>query len=414
MKKLLGKTLLYLSVLLLIPYAYFTWQAKQGVDTFMLSHNLGDKLNYEWLLINFTGKVVLLDIKIGAPREEPIFTAERLYISTESVFDLLGARDKIIYNEYPTNLSVSLVDASTLVPEQLAQMFGVGYQKDYLDFLYPQECGYKIDKNLAPLKFNGKARFTIHRTADISEVEFKFSSLSFANFKGSLKINNYSESSSNGRFISDFSAAFSDIALLQINTQKCLATLGKDKQKFIDGVVAQLEEKATTHQLALEQGVSESVAQFMFVPQEIEIAFDIEAGKKFSQIPFDPFYQVPEKLGLSLKLNGKPLNAIFDQLASESLSQLQEKDSLDNTTQQNETISTTKPVEYRTLEKYQLKQHIGAKVALDLRNGKRVEGYVQSVEASSLILLQRKFKGKTVAPFAYKDILKITLINSEK
>ncbi len=66
------------------------------------------------------------------------------------------------------------------------------------------------------------------------------------------------------------------------------------------------------------------------------------------------------------------------------------------------------------LQKYQLKQHIGAKISLDLRNGKVVEGYIQSVNNRSLILLQRKFKGKTVAPFAFNDIRKITLVNPEK
>lgn len=414
MKKLLGKTLLYLSILLLIPYSYLVWQAKQGVDAFLLSHDFGAEINYEWLLLDHTGNIVLLEVVMGEHRQEPILTADRVNIIPPSVFDLLGAKDAVIHNEYPAYISVEVLEGNTNVTEKLAGVLGLSYQPEYLDYFYPKQCLTVIQKEIKPLRFSGAANFTVQRTADVSEVKFKVKSLDLANISGSLKINNFSEGITGGSFVSDFAVTLSDISLLQQNTQKCLAKLDMDKQLFIESSISQQIEKASEHLLALEENAPNAVAQFLFVPQKIDIAFDIEEGKKFSQIPMDPIYQVPEKLGLGLILNSQPLNVIFDQVQSETLvsEKIENTEPVDGIDEN--TAIAAKPIENKVLQKYQLKQHIGAKISLELRNGKVVEGYIQSVNSRSLILLQRKFKGKTVAPFAFNDIRKITLVNPEK
>ncbi len=413
MKKLLGKTLLYLSILLLIPYSYLVWQAKQGVDAFLISHQLGGEVTYQWVVLDHNGQIVLLDVEMGEPRDEPILTAKRVNIVLPSVFDLLGAQESVIHNEFPANISVNLVDGSSNQPVRLADTLGIKFDFNYLDYLYPQQCIASLQKNLSPLRFAASADFAIHRTADVSEISFQAKSLDFANIKGSLKLNNYSESSSDGSFVSDFNIAFFDIALLQKNTQKCLADLQLDKDNFIQTTKAQLIDKAADHNLIFDPKVPDTVAQFMFVPQRIDLALDIEEGKKFSQIPLEPFYQFPEKLGLSFALNSEPLNVIFDQVASEAaLTKKGESEQVETVTSEGEVVES-KPIENPVLQRYQLRDYIGAKIALDLRNGKRVEGYIQSVNSKSVILLQRKFKGRTVAPFAFNDVRRITLINAE-
>ncbi len=415
MKKLLGKTLLYLSILLLLPYSYLVWQAKQGVDAFLLSHDFGSEIKYEWILLDHSGSIVLLEVEMGEHRQEPIFTAARVNIIPTSVFDLLGAKDAVIHNEYPAYITVEMVEGKTNTTEKLAEVLGINYQPDYLDYVYPKQCLAALQKDVKPLRFNGVANFAIQRTADVSEVSFLIKSLDLANFEGSLKVNNFSEGMTGGSFVSDFALTLSDISLLQQNTQKCLAELDMDKQRFLQSSISQQIDKASEQLLVLEENAPNAVAKFLFVPQKIDIAFDIEEGKKFSQIPMQPIYQVPEKLGLALVLNNQPVNVIFDQVKSEALASQEQTNTELIAVRADESVATSnKPIENKVLQKYQLKQHIGAKVSLDLRNGKTVEGYVQSVNSSSLILLQRKFKGKTVAPFAFNDIKKITLINPEK
>lgn len=414
MKKLLGKTLLYLSILLLLPYFYLVWQAKQGVDVFLLSHDFGAEVKYEWILLDHSGNIVLLGVEMGEHRQEPIMVAERVNILPSSVFDLLGARDAVIHNEYPTYITVEVIAGQSNVTDKLADVFGLNYQPQYLDYFYPKQCLAVIEKEVNPLRFSVTANFAIQRTTDLSEIKFKVRSLDLANIEGSLNLNNYSEGMTGGSFVSDFAITLSDISLLQKNTQKCLTELKMNKQLFIQSSISQQIEKALEHQLVLESEAPKALAHFLFVPQQINVAFDIEEGKTFSQIPIDPIYQIPEKLGLALVLNSQPVNVIFDQLQSEVLvSQEQESDDLISEVDEASVIAT-KPIENPTLQKYQLKQHIGAKVSLDLRNGKTVEGYIQRVNSQSLVLLQRKFKGKTVAPFAFNDIRKITLINAEK
>lgn len=408
MKKLLRKTFLYLLILVSIPYCYLLWQAKQGVDTFLLAYDLGGEIQYEWFWVDLNGRITLYNLTFLKDERDPLLESEFVHISLPSVFDLINSKERVVYKEFPAELSISLVNAVSNQGSKIPSVFGLNYNSSYLTLFYPKECQNDLEKEIPRLKFNAETVFQIQRTADISDVEFDFESLDFANIKGKFKINNFSQNAVEGSFISDLSFNISDVSWLQKNTQKCLVLLNNSRQEFLNKLSNQVIANAAAHQLVFEQSTPQIIADFLYAPLELEISIDVDESKKLSQIPLDPIYLLPERLGLMMVLNDKPLNVIFDQSKSESfeLKVIEEE-------KQKEEVATALPVENQQLKTFELKQYLGSKLLISLHSGKVIEGYLQSVENGSLELVQRRFKGKTVVPFNYKDIKKITLINPE-
>ena len=128
MKKLLSHILLYLIVILLIPYSYFTWQAKKGLDAFLVLHPVDGDFEYQWLWIDLEGKISLMDISFYQDSSEPVFTAEKIEIQLPSPFDILDVEDQITHGEYPANILVDLVNGQSTQTAKLFALFGVDYQ----------------------------------------------------------------------------------------------------------------------------------------------------------------------------------------------------------------------------------------------------------------------------------------------
>jgi len=412
MKKLLSKVILYSFVLLALPYLYFLWQAKQAVDTFLLAHNFGGEIEYKWIFVGLEGQITLAQVSMSSDGRDPLFEAEYLQIYPTSIFDLVNASEHILHNEFPLEISVAINNASSVLSAKIPSYFGLNYQPEELSLFFPSVCATALQNDIPLLRFNGKSTFQIHRTADISEVSFEFESHQFANINGTLRVNNFSEATSDGSFISDLSLSFSNLTWLQQNTQRCLSDQKLNKESFTSKLSEQLILSAIDKKLVLEAGVAEAIADFLFVPQTIQTSFDIEEGKKFSQIPFKPFYELPEKLGLSLFLNDKPINVIFNQSKSAELSKELSAEEVVNK-EPIDMKSRDVPIINREIKNYELKQYLGSKLLISLKTGKKVEGYLDDVERHSLRLVQRKFKGKTTISFEFKDIKKVTLIREE-
>ena len=407
MKKLLAKTFLYLLIILLIPSLYFIWQAKQAVDTFLLVHNLEVEVKYDWLFVDHKGEIYLYDVKVYKDQRDPLFTAEFIKISTMGIFDLINAQEHILHNEFPREIGVSIINGISEQSALLPSTLGLNYDPETLLSFYPAACASSLNKDVPLLKFNAASHFTIHRTADISEVNFDFNSLEFASINGKFKINNFSEGRTDGSFVSDLSLDFSKITWLQQNTQKCLAELNMGKEQFTSILSQQLVTNATQYELVLDSDFPSELAEFLYIPQEIKLSFDLEEGKKFEQVSFEPVYELPEKLGLSLFLNNKPINVIFDQSASITAA---EEPVVETLVIADKTIVKK---DSSILNRNDLNKHIGSKLLISFKSGKTVEGYLHSYNTRSLKILQRKFKGKSILPFEFKDIDQMVLLRAE-
>jgi len=410
MKKILLHSLLYLFVILLIPYSYFVWQAKKSVDAFLILHPINGDFEYQWLWIDLEGKISLEDISFYQETNEPVFTAEKIEIQLPSPFDILNTEDHITHREYPTNIIVNLVKGQTTQTAKLAALFGVNYQPEILEYFYPAQCVDVIDKELPFINFELSALFDIHRTADDSLVNFSFKSKEFINLTGKFIINNFSKVEDNATFLSDLTLEFSDLLWMQQNTQKCLQALNQEDLKF-DQLFSQfINRSAKQNGLMLADNVADSFVNFIFVPQKIRLDFDLQEGKTFSQLSLLPVHEYLEKTGLSIQLNDKTLASIFQ--AFDYISSAKEKTEKKNDAAASEKTPETKKDIYLSLNSRALTPYLNAKIKIRLYNGQTIIGYLERANNRSIKISQLKYKGKTVLPFAFKDIKSILLLRS--
>jgi len=408
-KKLVSRALLYLFIILLLPYLYFLLQAKQTVDTFLALHPVDGEFQYQWFWVDLGGKILLQNVEFFQDSNDPVFTAESVELIPTSLFDLINIEEHLIYNEFPSQVRVKVVNGDTKQAEKLFALFNVNYQTEYLNYFYPEKCLSVLDKELPFINFNLNTDFVIHRTSDDSLINFDFRSKEFAKISGSFKLNNFSEQGEGGNFVSDLSLQFTDLLWLQQNTQKCLQALNLEKPEFSSVYAEFVHNKAKQNSLLIRDEVARSYVDFIFVPQKVELAFDLQEGKTFSQIPFLPVYAYQQQVGLSIELNDSPLTAIFQAYDYISTDEQQQTEQ-DQTTQP----KVEQPVsQVISKNRRSLKPYIGSKISIMLYNKKRVVGYIEEVNYQSLKIYQLEHKGKTVLPFFYNDIKTITLLHAE-
>ncbi len=412
MIKLLFRTFLYLFIILLIPYSYFAWQAKKGVDTFLILHPIDGEFEYQWLWLDLEGKISLEDISFYQDSNEPVFTAARIEIKLSSLFDVLDAADQIIHKEYPANIIVNLVAGQTAQSAKVFSLFGVDFQPNLLDYFYPEQCIENVDRELPLLHFDISSLFEIHRTADESLVNFSFRSKEFTNLTGKFKINNFSGADDNASFLSDLVLDFTELLWVQQNTQKCLQALNLEGHKFDQLFKQFIQDSAKQNNLLLADEVADSYVKFIFVPQRVRLEFNLQEGKIFSQISLLPIYDFQETTGLSIQLNDKKLTNIFQ--AYDYISAVEQLPAEQgNKTSSEEKETTTKDI-YLKLNRRALTPHLGAKIEIRLYNKKIIVGYLELANNQSIKISQLKYKGKTILPFAFKDIKSILLLRPNR
>lgn len=411
MKKILIKTIIYLVILLSIPYLYFVWQAKQGVDSFLLSHPMDGEFQYQWIWIDLDGKITLTDVSFFQQRYDAVFSADRLEIVPTSIFDLLDAREHIIYKEYPPQLDINLLGAKTTQTKSLFKLFNLEYDAGILPFLYPSQCLAVVDKSLPTIKFDFFSRFETQRTADESNVNFSFSSLEFVDLNGKFKINKFSDEGADGAYISNLSLSFDKLSWLHQNTQKCLTELKLTKDQFLSTYSQSLVETLKTQNLLVSEQTALNYADFFYTPQTIQLSFDVQEQKTFSQISVHPVDQYQKKTGLKILLNKSQMNDIFEPYTyQKEVVVVVEDESLDSPP----VPMLKKSTHYLNVHYRSLKKHLGSKVIITLTNDKKLTGYLDVVHNDSLQLKQLKYKGKAELLFPYNEIQSIYLLVAEK
>ncbi len=406
-KPFLIRSLFYLLIISLVPYLYFVIQAKKGIDAFIVTHTTGGEFEYQWLWINLSGNVSLEEVSYFLDSEEPLFTADTIEIIPPSIFDFLNAEERIIYNEYPSLVSIKLNHGESNQVKELFSLFNLHYTTDLLKYFYPKYCLDKLETQLPFIKFGINSTFQINLTADESLVNFDFSSKEFSQLSGSFKLNNFSQQINDSQYVSDLSLRFSEITWLQQNTQKCLQTLNLNKDDFDSLFTTFIAQKAKDNLLLINEKSAETYAKFIYAPQEIDILFNLQEGKKFSQIPFLPIEKYQQQTGLSIKLNKQKIDPV---LGIEDPKK--ELIKLGHNTDSKNGTSKTKKIKLK-LSKTGLTNYLGTKILILLKNDITIEGYLDSVNHQGIRIRQLKFKGESLLPFSFNDIDAIILLNAE-
>ncbi|MCF6194008.1 MAG: hypothetical protein L3J46_06715 [Kangiellaceae bacterium] len=407
LKKILIRSVIYLVILLGLPYLYFVWQAKQGVDAFIVSFPLGGSLEYEWLLVDLDGNISLYGVALYQQSNEPLFEAQTIVINYSSIFDLVDLQEHILYREFPARVTVNIKQASSSQAKQLAALLGVNYPSDLLTYLYPLECHHLVEKELPFINFDLKILFDNQQTADISRVRFGFNSIELAELEGSFKINNFTQIGVEGGFISDLSINAKKLAWIQQNTQKCLADYKLSQSEFRDLLKPQLNKLAKNNQYLLSNLAATALADFLYVPQTMQLEFQVQEGKNFGQIAFLPMHQYQQQTGLKIKLNLNPLGTVFQEYEPPKAIARS-----NNVLEQSFVTPANKDVSIR-VSRSSLITHLGAKLKLKLRNETEVIGYLEHVDAQSVKIRQLKYKGESVLPFALADIKSILMLRTD-
>lgn len=406
-KKILARSVIYLVVLVSLPYLYFVWQAKQGVDAFIVSFPLGGNLEYEWLLIDLDGNISLYNVALYQDSVEPLFEAQTVEINYTSIFDFIGLQEHILYREFPARIGVNIQQADSSQVKEIANLFGLDFQTNMLSYFYPKECHEVLDKNLPSIKFDLKILFDNQQTADISQVRFRFSSTELAQLEGSFRINNFTQIGIDGGFISDLSIQAKELTWIQQNTQKCLALNKLNQSQFRTLLKPQVELLAKQNQHLLSSVASTLLADFLFVPQTISLNFHVQEGKNFGQINFLPIYQYQKQTGMRMKLNLQDIGFVFREYIT-----TKKVIETPNILHQTPIKPLHKEVSIE-VSRTSLLAHIGAKLQLSLRNNTVMIGYLESVDKGVVKIRQLKFKGESVLPFDLIDIQSIIMLRAD-
>jgi len=407
LKKILARSVIYLVILLSLPYLYFVWQAKQGVDAFIVTFPLGGSLEYEWLLIDLDGNISLYDVALYQQSNQPLFEAQSIEINYSSIFELIGIQERILYREFPARISVNIKQASSSQVKELAALLGVNYKPELFTYLYPQECHHLVEKDLPLINFDLKVLFDNQQTADISKVRFGFNSIELAELEGSFKINNFTQIGVEGGFISDLSIKAKKLAWIQQNTQKCLADYKLSQSEFRALLKPQIDKLAKNNQYLLSDLAATALADFLYVPQTMGAEFQVEEGKKFGQIAFLPIHQYQQQTGLKIKLNLVELGTIFQKYAL-ATAVTSSADALE----QSSAAPLSKEINIR-VSRASLLAHLGAKLKLKLLNNTEMVGYLEKVDEQNVQIRQLKYKGESVLPFALADIKSIVMLRAD-
>ena len=216
-RNLVLKTLGYVFIISAIPYSYFVWHAKQGIDAYLVTRNFDVKLDYSWLWINQDGVIYLEDVRLFETKRKPIIRAPRLKISLPSIFDLLNSREQVVYKSYPSKISVSVVNATTSQPIKALNMLGINYKDKFKNLIFPIPCLQDNKAILPNLYFDLSASFNIQQTADIAMVDFKFRDSQLATVKGSLNINRLFETAELNTITSPLTGSWWRFKLTSLN-----------------------------------------------------------------------------------------------------------------------------------------------------------------------------------------------------
>ncbi|MDQ7048338.1 MAG: hypothetical protein Q9M92_01890 [Enterobacterales bacterium] len=144
--------------------------------------------------------------------------------------------------------------------------------------------------------------------------------------------------------------------------------------------------------------------KFIYIPDQLDLVFELPPGKKYSQIPFQPIQHFQSNIGLKVYLNKNNVGVVFKPV----LSQVKQTENKSVNNQSDTKVVNSKPS--LSPNRKSLIGYLGAKVVLQLRNGKSVIGYIESVGWDRLEISQRKFKGKSQLPFNYNKIQSIKLL----
>jgi len=404
LKKLFIRVLIYLVILISLPYGYFWLQAKTAIDAFLLNQPLDGELSYSRLSLDLSGNVYLKEASFTLEGDLEVFTVEKIKIELSSIFDLLSAKEHILYQEYPARISLQFEGGQSKQPLAFFKLFKVDVAPQYSHWVYPTVCQQSIKLSPKVFSFEFNVDFEIHATSDISKVNFSFDSLELFNLLGQFKINNFSDASSDGNFLSDLTLSFKDIAILQKNTQRCLTANQLNRDSFYLLIEQQFTQLEIDEGLIINQSALSVWKKFIYIPDQLDLVFDLPPGKKYSQVDLLPIQTFQPNIGLNINLNKNSPGTLFKPFLSSLKQQPKKEPALEAMRQT--TIETHK---LRPNKKV-LSHYLGAKVLLKLKNGKSVIGYIEVAAWKSLTISQRKYKGKTQLPFNYSKIKSIELL----
>lgn len=389
-------------ILLSIPYLYFLWHAKQGLDSFLTYHSFDGELTFEWMLIDLNGRVLLFDSSFHQDPHNPLFVAKKIEITPMSIFDWLNAREKIVYQEYPTLIKIDISGAKSNQAEKLLSLFDLHYSEDIFNLFYPNQCLDVVDHKLPTFNFDLSTRLDVNRTADETDFKFEFRSPSIASVNGSFKINNFSESRTNDSFVSDLSIQLNDLLWMQQNISKCISSTQLSNESFTQTLSQKLVEESIKSGLVINNKTANSISDFFYIPQTINLVFNLNKDKKLSQIPLNPIHLYQQKTGLSIQLNNQDLGIVFNKVAEPVIKPEEIKTTptkmLAKESNKNLPVNTS-------LEKY-----LGSKVLIKLKNKAEAIGYLAEANQQGLKINQLKFKGKSVLPYNFDEIESIVLL----
>jgi len=412
-RNIILKILTYSFIISAIPYSYFLWHAKQGIDAYLVTRGFEVKLDYSWLWINHEGEINLENVRIYKTRKKPIIKALRLKISHPSIFDLIDSREQVVYKTYPNQIKLSIIGASTNKPDVALNIFGIPFKKEYINLFFPQKCTVDSNIKLPNLIFDLSTTFKIQQTADIAVVDFSFKDSQFATIKGTFNINRLFETGINTTYLSDLKIRLDDLTWLQQHTQVCLQKINLERNKLTIFYRDFLDQNALDSNLALDKVASQEISDFFYKPENITITFDINEGKTYNQITLDPAYNFQKRVGLSIDLNEKNIGSVFSEKFRASIEEVLMDDNGVYVNPLKNTAKNNNKNLYISKNKRSLTSYLGSKIKINLYSGRTHSGYLESISRDQILLKKLEYRGKSTLPFEYSKIKSIELLVAE-
>lgn len=393
--KFLWKGIKGLLLFAILIYLLLSWKLKNGIDAFIESQPGNQTLEYYWLWIDWNASLYLKDVKALDENQQVMARAEIIKVQFESWNDLLSLNNLITYQRFPELMRIFVINGSTTRDFQLFDHL----QASKLRFnkkIIPSVCREALKLSPTPFLFESSNEFRFEETAGSLIFQSHVETVGLANFSVSMQIDNLAYNDFNNAFISNFKLKANQLSWLQQSLNRCKTQAKLSDQQIVGLFSAQLKEIAKQNFFLLKSDFVDTYSAFIFSPQELTLSYDPQTGYRWQQLLNIPLHELKQKAGISLAINNKSVDKIFDTFDHLAFTQAKKVTDQKSAPQpQNSYL----PVSFSGLSSF-----IGTQVVLNLDNKTSVQGVIEEVRANQLLLSQFKFGGKSILPYKFSNI----------
>ncbi len=413
MRKFIKSIVRFILLLGLLAFVALYWRSLRGVDAFLKLYPTTSRIEYDWLLPWFDGRVRLFGVRVYNGNNRVAVRAAELIADLDSVSTLFTLKESLTLREFPAHTNFFLKNGVTTSDFRFAEMFPFFPQLDLAHSLLPESC-QDLSFDPKPFRFEGNLQVLYDLISGRIEWQSEIKSTEFNQLRMHLKQVNFAVLSDDPGYIDEWHLQLSDPLWLHQLNRQCQQHISLQKDSSGTAIPAQfyqqqLAQLGAAHNWNLTTEFSQSLAHWLALPRDIKIDFNPPQSISFNQLAEADVDIFVPLTGLTITLDGQTFREFF--LAKAPVNNMQESALTHQTKSQTSHRPTNSPP-YISAQYNEVKRWLDAKVAVKLHNGRTLTGYIKQANTTQFVLEVREAQGASLLPFGYNQVKSIHLIRS--